>query len=342
MKRSIVLGAGKYLPECRITNDDLTRWMDTTDEWIQQRTGVKSRHFATEGEGVADMCANAARDALKMANMEAKDLEFIILATLSPDYAMPGSGVLVQKYLGCETIGALDVRNQCSGFIYSLSVADQFIRSGMYKNVLVLGGESHSSGLDLSTRGRDISAMFGDGAGAVILGAVDVEEGEEAGILTTHLHSEGHFLRSLWCEQPGSIFRPRMTPEIFNNDRWFPKMKGRFVFTHALRRFPEVMNEALEASGYKVDDLDLFIPHQANLRIIEFVARQIEIPMEKVFTNIQKYGNTTAGTLPICITEAIEENRLKDDDLLLIASFGAGFTWGSVLMRWKTPPALRG
>ncbi len=331
MKRSRILGVGRYLPEKVVTNFDLEKLMDTTDEWIRQRTGIEQRRFAAEGEGVALMGARAAEEAIKNAGLKNQDIDFIILATLSPDFNFPGSGVLVQDMLGVDTIGALDIRNQCTGFIYGMSVADQFIKTGVYKHVLVIGAEVHSTGLDFTTRGRDVAVLFGDGAGAVVIGESD---DDKRGILSTHLHSEGKYAKDLWVEIPASVYHPRMTHESLDQGRHYPKMTGKNVFKHAVTRMPEAIMEALNANGYKVSDLDLLVPHQANMRINEFVSSALEIPPEKVVHNIQKYGNTTAATIPLCLYDALEDGRLKPGALICIAAFGAGFTWASALVRW--------
>lgn len=331
MPNSKIMGTGFYVPPRVVTNFDLEKLMDTTDEWILERTGIKERRFVDEGVGVADLALEAARQALKKAGLEPKDLDFIILATLSPDYTFPGSAVLLQDKLGTDTIGALDVRNQCSGFIYSLSIADQYIKTGCYQRILVVGSETHSTGLDLTTRGREVAVLFGDGAGAVVVGPTG-EEGK--GVLSTHLHSEGKYVKDLWIEAPGSIYHPRLTHEMIDQGRHYPQMKGKAVFRHAVVRFPEVINEALAANNYQISDIDLLIVHQANLRITEFVARSLEIPDEKVYNNIQKYGNTTAASIPIALDEAVEEGKIREGSLVLLASFGSGFTWASALIRW--------
>jgi 3-oxoacyl-[acyl-carrier-protein] synthase-3 len=331
MKKSRILGVGRYLPEKIVTNFDLEKMMDTTDEWIRQRTGIGERRFAAEGEGAAVMGARAAEEAIKNAGLKKQDIDFIIFATLSPDYFFPGSGVFVQDMLGIEPIGALDVRNQCTGFIYSLSIADQFIKTGMYKHILVIGSEVHSTGNEFTTRGRDVAVLFGDGAGAVVVGESD---DEKRGILSTHLHSEGKYAKELWVEAPASILNPRLTHEMIDQGRHYPKMNGKNVFKHAVTRMPEAIIEALNANGYKVSDLDLLVPHQANMRINEYVGNALGIPPEKIVHNIQKYGNTTAATIPLCFYDAIEDGRLKPGALVCMVSFGAGFTWASGLLRW--------
>ncbi len=331
MKKSRILGVGRYLPEKIVTNFDLEKMMDTTDEWIRQRTGIEQRRFAAEGEGAALMGARAGEEAIKNAGLKKEDIDFIIFATLSPDYNFPGSGVFVQDLLGIEPIGALDVRNQCTGFIYSLSIADQFIKTGMYKHILVIGSEVHSTGNEFTTRGRDVAVLFGDGAGAVVVGE---SEDEKRGILSTHLHSEGKYAKELWVEAPASILHPRLTQEMLDQGRHYPKMNGKNVYKHAVTRMPEVIMEALNANGYKISDIDLLVPHQANMRINEYVAGTLGIAPEKVVHNIQKYGNTTAATIPLCFYDAIEDGRLKPGTLVCVAAFGAGFTWASSLLRW--------
>jgi 3-oxoacyl-[acyl-carrier-protein] synthase-3 len=331
MIRSRILGTGRYLPERVVTNEELTKYMDTSDEWIQQRTGIKERRYAREDELTSDLGVKAAQKALEKAGLKPDDIDFVIFATLSPDHYFPGCGVFVQDKLGLKTVGALDVRTQCTGFIYSLTVADQFIKTGMYKHILVIGAEVHSCGLDLSTRGRDVGVIFGDGAGAVIVGP---SEDDNRGILTANLHSEGKFAKELWIETCGSAFRPFISKELIEQNRHWPRMNGRTVFKNAIPRFIETITEAVTAVNMKVSDIDLLIPHQANLRINEMVAAQLEIPPEKVFNNIQKYGNTTAGSIPIALDEALEQGKIKEGGIVCLSAFGSGFTWGSVLMRW--------
>ncbi len=331
MKRSRILGVGRYLPEKVVTNVDLEKLMDTSDEWIRQRTGIEQRRFAAENEGAALMGTKAAEEAIRRAGLKKEDIDFIIFATLSPDYNFPGSGVLVQDMLGIDTIGALDVRNQCTGFLYGLSVADQYIRTETFKHVLVIGSEVHSTGIELATRGRDVAVLFGDGAGAVVVGPVD---DEKKGILSIHLHAEGKYAKDLWVEAPGSVYHPRLTHEMLDQGKHYPKMNGRNVFKHAVTRMPEAIMEALNANGYQIPDIDLLVPHQANMRINEYVSGVLGIPPEKVVHNIQKYGNTTAATIPLCLYDALEDGRLKPGALVCVAAFGAGFTWASALIRW--------
>jgi 3-oxoacyl-[acyl-carrier-protein] synthase-3 len=316
-----------------VTNADLTAMMDTTEDWILQRTGIRERRFSDGWTGAADMGAEAAKEALQHAGVSARDLDCIILATLSPDVDMPATACLLQHRMGIGGMPAFDVRNQCSGFLYGLAIADKFIRTGTYNRVLLVGAETHSTGLDLTTRGREVAVIFGDGAGAVVLGP---EPDARRGILSTHLHAQGKFAEKLWIESPGARLRPRLTEDMISGDkaRIFPKMEGRYVFRHAVIRFPEVIREALDANGLAVTDLSLLIPHQANLRISQVVALGLELPEEKVFNNIDRYGNTTAGSIPIALYEALQAGRIHDGDLVCLAAFGSGFTWASALIRW--------
>lgn len=337
MKKSIITGVGHYVPENIVKNDDLAKVMDTNDAWIQERTGIKERRHLGKHSGTttSDLGTKAAEIAIKNAGLTPKDIDFIIFATLSPDYYFPGCGVILQKNLGCDTIGALDVRNQCSGFVYSLATADAYIRSGMYKNVLVVGAENHSFGLDMTTRGRGVSVIFGDGAGAVVVSASDEEN---RGIISTNMHSEGQYAEELAVLFPGTKLgwsdvlleeENGLTPEQI-----YPYMNGNFVFKHAVTRFPESIKEAFEKSGENLSDLKLFIPHQANLRISQFVQRQLGLRDDQVFNNIQKYGNTTAASIPIALSEAYAEGKFQKGDLICMTAFGSGFTWGTILMRW--------
>jgi 3-oxoacyl-[acyl-carrier-protein] synthase-3 len=350
LKRSKIAGIGYYVPERVVTNHDLMKVMDTTDEWIQERTGIRERRYAKKHEETTTTLGiKAAEIAIERAGITKNDVDFVIFATLSPDYYFPGCGVLLQREMKMRQVGALDIRNQCSGFIYALSVADQFIRTGMYKNILVVGSEFHSCGLDFTTRGRNVSVIFGDGAGAVVL---QPTEDPEQGILTTHLHSDGEFAEKLSYLNPG-CHGARFVPELMNeyegepefgglfltqkmldNANIYPYMDGQFVFKFAVQKFPEVVMEALQATGLTPADIDMFIPHQANLRISQFVQRILGLPDEKVHNNIQRYGNTTAASVPIALCEAWEAGKIKKGDLVCLAAFGSGFTWGSALIRW--------
>ncbi len=336
--RTQILGLGTYLPPNVWTNNDLTKLMDTSDEWIQQRTGIQQRHWVDfDAEvGSSDLALEATKKALEAANVRKEELDMIILATLSPDHEFPGTACFLQAKLGVPGIPALDVRQQCTGFIYGMSIADQFIRNGVYKKILVVGAEIHSRGLDKTTRGREVSVLFGDGAGAAVLGAVEAKDGENfPHILSTHLHADGTYAKELWIKAPGMAHpRERITHELIENGDIYPKMNGKTVFMHACKRMPETIMEALNANGLKIQDVDLFVFHQANLRINEMVAKQLEIPSEKVFNTIQRFGNTTAATIPIGLDEAVKAGKLKPGMLVASAAFGSGFTWGSALIRW--------
>jgi len=349
MVKSKIAGIGKYLPQNIFTNEDMKQYMDTSDEWIQERTGIKERRYAhrTE-ETTTTMGVEAAKIAIERAGTTAKEIDFIIFATLSPDYYFPGCGVLVQRAMQMKEIGALDVRNQCSGFVYALSVADQFIKTGMYKNILVIGSEKHSFGLDFTTRGRNISVIFGDGAGAVVL--QPVEMGEQ-GILSTHLHSDGENAELLAMYNPGThanhwvkdkvadfndaeIADMFMSKEMIEHAQNFPFMDGPAVFKKAIVKFPEVVTEALAANGLTTADLNMLIPHQANLRISQFIQQKLGLKDHQVHNNIQKFGNTTAASIPIALCEAWEMGKIKEGDLVCLAAFGSGYTWASALIRW--------
>ncbi len=333
MRRSRILGTGHHVPPRVVTNADLEPLLDTTHDWIVQRTGIHERHYVDPGVGTSDLGVEAARKALDAAGLTPQDIDFIIFATLSPDYQFPGSGVFVQEKLGCGNIGALDVRNQCTGFLYSLAIADNFVRTGMYDRILVIGAEIHSTGLDMTPRGRDVSVIFGDGAGAVIVGP---SEDDRRGILDSRLHSEGKQARKLWCELPGSIYHDRFGEQEWWGEpgRQYPKMEGKYVFMHALTRLPETIQDILGRNGVSLDEVDVLVPHQANLRINSKVAELLNFPEDKVVNNIQKYGNTTAGSIPIAVDEAVRDGRIAPGKLVLLAGFGAGFTWGSTLIRW--------
>ncbi len=335
MHTSKISGLGYYVPENVVTNDDLSKMMDTNDEWIQERTGIKQRRHIKKGDGnsTSIMGVKAAKIAIERANVSKDDIELIIFATLSPDMYFPGGGVRVQDMLDMKTVPALDVRNQCSGFVYAISVADQFIKTGMYENVLVIGSENHSGGLDMTTRGRGVSVIFGDGAGAAVL-TRSKEEGR--GILSTHLHSQGAHAKELSLEGPST---EHWVPKIIEENPqesipYYPYMNGQFVFKNAVARFSEVINEGLKANHLTAADINMLIPHQANLRISQFVQRQFKLSDDQVYNNIQKYGNTTAASIPIALTEAWEEGKINKGDLVVLAAFGSGFTWGSAIIRW--------
>ncbi|TDQ18529.1 3-oxoacyl-[acyl-carrier-protein] synthase-3 [Algoriphagus boseongensis] len=332
MKKSRILGAGHYVPERIVTNEELSQMMNTNNEWIVERTGIQERRWFTPGvDTVTNMSAKASRMALERAQVDPKEIDFIVFATITADYFLPGNGVLLQRELGLTSIGALDIRNACSGFIYALSVADQFIKTGMYKKILVVGAEIQSSALDKSDEGRSSAVIFADGAGAVVLGAVD---SDQPGILSTHLHSEGSHAEELYCIAPSSSGKVRISQEMIDRGDFFLKMNGNAVFKHAVVRFMEVIKEALDFNGMKKEDIDLLVPHQANLRISQYIQQKLQLPDEKVFNNIMYLGNTTAGTIPIALSQAWEQGRIKEGDLLCLAAFGSGFTWASALLRW--------
>ncbi len=352
MFKTKIAGVGKYLPSNVVTNDDLSKLMDTSDEWIRERTGIEERRYATKHvETTSTMGVAAARIAIEHAGITPDDIDFIIFATLSPDYYFPGCGVLLQRELGIthKEAGSLDIRNQCSGFVYGLSIADQFIKTGMYKNILLVGAEMHSMGLDFTDESRNVTVIFGDGAGAVVLQPTTVEG---QGILSTHLHSDGTNAEELAminpgshgghhlglekfgyppADQPGGVF---VTQKMVDDGLLTPNMSGQLVFKTAVVKFPEVIKEALATAGYTSEDLSLLVPHQANLRISQFVQKVLRLPDEKVVNNIQKYGNTTAASIPIALCEAWEDGRINEGDLICLAAFGSGFTWGSALIRW--------
>jgi 3-oxoacyl-[acyl-carrier-protein] synthase-3 len=329
--RSVFAGTGFYVPDRVVTNADLTRLMDTSEEWIIERTGIRERRWVPEGMSGAELARRAAAVALEDAGMGPEDLDAIILATLSPDHFFPGTGVFLQRELGIAGIPALDIRAQCSGFVYGLSVADAWIRAGQYRTILLVGVEIQSTGLDLSTEGRDMAVLFGDGAGAAVLTATD-EAGR--GVLSTHIHADGSQAEVLWAEFSSSKHHPRITPAALAEGRQYPRMEGREVFKHAVTRMPEVVEEALQSHGLVPEDIDLLIPHQANQRISEMVRRRLGLPEERVVNNIDRYGNTTAATIPIALAEAVRDGRLARGNLLALVAFGSGFTWGSALIRW--------
>jgi 3-oxoacyl-[acyl-carrier-protein] synthase III len=354
MLKSFIAGIGMYVPENVITNEKLTHYMDTSDEWIQERTGIKERRYADRiKETTTTMGVEAAKVAIERAGITKDDVEFIIFATLSPDYYFPGCGVLLQRAMHMKEIGALDVRNQCSGFVYALSIADQFIKGGMYKNILVVGSEKHSFGLDMSTRGRHVSVIFGDGAGAVVLQPIEeasTSSAQARGILSTHLHSDGTDAEVLAMFNPGThanywkegladfdesaISDMFVSKEMVNKEQFYPNMDGQAVFKKAVVKFPEVIMEALNQNGYSPSDLKLLVPHQANLRISQFVQHKLKLRDDQVYNNIQRYGNTTAASIPIALCEAWQEGKIEKGDLVCLAAFGSGFTWASALLRW--------
>ncbi len=352
--KSKIIGTGYYVPEQVITNFDLEKIMDTSDAWIQERTGIRERRYAKKGkETTSTMGAEAAKKAISNARLEVSDIDFIILATLSPDYYFPGAAVLVQRALGLQKkeVGALDIRTQCTGFIYALSIADQFIKSGTYNNILVIGAEMHSMGMDMSTKGRNISVIFGDGAGAVVLQATGDED--PSGIISSNLHANGDFAEELSMISPGShagyheknpakygaegasvydsVF---ITKEVFEDELYFPYMNGQLVFKNAVVKFIQTIGEALQSAGKTKEDIDMLIPHQANLRISQFIQKRMGLSDDQVWNNIQRYGNTTAASIPIALAEAVENDAIKEGDMVCLSAFGSGFTWGTVLLKY--------
>jgi 3-oxoacyl-[acyl-carrier-protein] synthase-3 len=307
--------------------------METSDEWIVERTGIRERRWVPEGQGIgaSDLGAEAAKRALDAAELTPDQIDMVVFATLSPDYYFPGAGVFLQRKMGLRHIPVLDIRQQCTGFIYGLSIADQYVKTGMAKNVLVVGAEVHSTGIDVTTKGRDVAVLFGDAGGAVIVGEA---RDEARGILSTHLYADGTFAEDLWVEAPASKHHPRVSQADLEAGKHYPSMKGKSVFRGAVAKMPEVVHEALAANGYTIADLGCLIPHQANLRINEFVQKALGLPDSKIHNNIDRYGNTTAATIPLCMDEAIRVGKIRRGDLVCLVAFGAGFTWGAALLRW--------
>jgi 3-oxoacyl-[acyl-carrier-protein] synthase III len=332
MPRTTFISTGYAVPDRVITNDELTQWWETSDEWIRERSGIEQRHWVEPGvEAGSDLALKATNIALERAGMEASEIDCIVYATLSPDYFFPGGGVYLQRKLGIPGVPAIDLRNQCTGFLYGLSVADAWIRMGQYRRVLLVGAEVHSTGMDFTPTGRDLGVLFGDGAGVAILGPTD---DEDSGVLSTHLFADGRHAELLWCEADASANFPRISHEDLDAGKQYPTMNGRQVFKHAVVRMPESVRIALEANGVALEDVDLLIAHQANLRINEMVAQQLGIGPDRVYNNIQRFGNTTAATIPIAIDECVQSGRLERGNLLMLTAFGSGFTWGSALIRW--------
>ncbi len=336
MKKSQILGVGSYVPPRVFTNDDISKMMDTSDEWIRQRTGIEQRHWAEPNVSTSDLALVAAERALENAKVKKGEIDAIIAATLSPDHDFPGLGCFLQAKMDLPGIAAIDVRQQCSGFLYALSVADSFIKSGRYKKILVVGAEIHSRGMDRTPEGRDVAVLFGDGAGAVVVGECPANVKEtDSQIYSTHLHADGSFAKELWVAAPGmNNGGERVSHEAIDAKLHYPKMNGKTVFLHAAKRMPEAVMEALNANGKKIEDVDLFLFHQANLRINEMVGKQLGIPADKIFNTIQKFGNTTAATIPLGMDEAVKAGKLKKGMLVASAAFGSGFTWASALFRY--------
>ena len=331
-RRTVITGTGHYVPPRIVTNQDLEKRMDTSDEWIRQRSGIVTRHHVEPGVNTSDLATEAARRAIQNAGIDPGTIDFIVAATLSPDHYFPGIGVLVQAKLGLGTLGALDVRNQCSGFIYALAAADQFILAGTYKRILLVAAEVQSSNLDYSDEGRDMAVLFGDGAGAVILEPNDADDGR--GILSTHLYADGRFASQLWMEKPCPGDNPTFRREFFDQGKFYPRMDGRHVFVNACERMPEAVRAGLEQNGLTVEDIDTLIPHQANDRISQMVAKGLKLPMEKVVRNIDRLGNTTAASIPIALDESVRCGRIQRGHIVALTAFGSGYTWASAIIRW--------
>jgi 3-oxoacyl-[acyl-carrier-protein] synthase-3 len=330
MPNARISGTGFFVPPKVMTNHDLSQFMDTNDEWIQERTGIKERRYVENGVSTSDLAIPAVEMAMERASVTKNDIGLIIFATSTPDYYAPGSGCLLQEKMEFPTIGALDIRVQCSGFVYGLSVAQQYIENGIFEHVLVIGAEVQSTAMDISTRGRDTAVIFGDGAGVAV---VSISH-DDSGILSTHLHSEGAYAKELWVEAPSSGVNPRLNQEILDEGRHFLQMNGREVFRHAVTRFPQVIMEGLDANGLAPEDIDLLVPHQANIRIAKMIQKRLKLRDDQVYSNIHKYGNTTAASIPIALCEAMDEGRIKKGDLIVFAAFGSGFTWASAIVKW--------
>ena len=331
-RQTIISGIGRYVPPRVVTNFDLEKLMDTSDEWIRQRSGIVERHHVDPGVGTSDLAYEASLRAIANAGIDKAEIDLIIAATLSPDHYFPGIGVMVQAKLGLAPIGAIDLRNQCSGFIYALSVADQYIRTGASKKILLVAAEVQSTNLDYSDSGRDMAVLFGDGAAALILQANGQDNGR--GVLSTHLFADGRHVSDLWLEKPSCLDKPCVTEELLRARKFFPYMDGKNVFKNASEKMPAAVRAALEHNGLKVEDISLLIPHQANDRISQMVAHSLKIPLDKVVRNIHKYGNTTAASIPIALSEAVDEGRVKPGDLIVLTAFGSGYTWASAALRW--------
>ncbi|MEE9571882.1 MAG: beta-ketoacyl-ACP synthase III [Candidatus Neomarinimicrobiota bacterium] len=330
MRKTKIAGIGYYVPERIVTNRDLEKLMDTSDEWIVARTGIHERRWVNSSTGTSDLAVKAVEKALDMAKASAKDIDLVIFATLTSDYNFPGSAVQIQDKFGMNTIGALDIKAACSAFVYGLSIGDQYVKTGQADNVLVIGAEVQSSALDLSTNGRDIAVLFGDGAGAAVL----QPSNDNSQILSTHLHSQGKYLKDLWIEVPTSLGSTYLTKEMIDEGRHYPQMNGREVFRNAVKRFPEVIKEALNKNNLTINDVSMFIPHQANLRITQSVAKRLGVGMDRMYSNIERYGNTTGASIPIALAEAYQNGKIKKDDIIILAAFGSGFTWASAAIRW--------
>jgi 3-oxoacyl-[acyl-carrier-protein] synthase-3 len=332
VRRSTILGTGFCVPDRVVTNDELAGLMDTSDQWIRERTGIEQRRWVREGQTSVDLALPAARQAIEAAGLTPSDIDAIVFATSTPDHFCPGNGVYLQRALGAGNIPALDIRTQCSGFVYGLSIADAWIRSGQYERILLVGEEIQSTGMDLTTEGRHTAVIFADGAGAAVVGPV--EDGAERGVLGFDLHSDGDYAEKLWVDAPGSMYHPRISAGQLEQGKQWLQMDGRDVFRHAVTRMPESANAALSKAGYTWENVALLIPHQANLRISEAVQKSLKLRDDQVYNNIMHYGNTTSATIPIALDECVRSGRLKRGDLLVLTAFGSGFIWGSCVIRW--------
>jgi len=321
-----------YVPDKILTNDDLSQLMDTSDEWIRTRTGIQERHIVGDsGEGPVDLAVKASKKLLDKTAMSKEDIDFVVFATSTSERYIPGSGSLFQHRMGLNNIGVLDIRQGCAGFVYAISVASQFIKSNCYKNILVIGAEVHSSQLDFDNDGRNVAVLFGDGAAAAMISSTN---NQNKGILSCHLHSDGKYVDELGTRAPSSNFQGLLNEEMIKDRKHHIHMNGREVFKHAVKRFPEVILEGLEHNNIKIEELGIVIPHQANFRITSAVQNRLGVDENKVFSNIHKYGNTTAASVGIALCEALEQKKISNNDIVVLAAFGAGFYWSSVIIRW--------
>ncbi len=333
--RARIAGTGMAVPDRVVTNKDLTEMMDTTEEWIEQRTGIKERRWVEDGQKPSDLAREATLAALEQAGLQVSDIDCILLATLSSEYDFPGTSFFLHEAIDAGNTPCIDLRAQCSGFLYAVQMADALIVSGHYRRVLVVGCEVHSTGLDKTTSGRDVTVIFGDGSGAIVMEAIEAGDAKDGpGVLGIRLHAEGKNAKRLWLEAPACAVPGRITHEMLDEGKQYPQMDGRYVFKHAVTRMPEVLHETLNATGTALEDVDLFLFHQANLRINEFVGQKLEIPESKMLNNIQRLGNCSAAALPILLAEATRSGQLEAGKLVSLTAFGSGFTWGSALIRW--------
>ena len=326
-----IAGTGMYVPPRRVTNQDLEKLMDTSDEWIRKRSGIETRYHAEEDVSTSELGVLAAREAIEKAGVSPGDIDLVITATLSPDHYFPGIGVQIQHGLGMSTTPAMDVRNQCSGFLYGLETARAFIASGQADRVLVVCAEIHSKLIDMSTKGRDIAVLFGDGAAALV---VEPSTYGGQGVLSSRLHAEGRYADRLWIDKPGTAGKEFLTEEHVREGLHLPRMDGRYVFKHATTRLEQVVRAILDSGKLAVSDINCFLFHQANLRINEHVAKSMGIPTDKLLNNINKFGNCSSASLPMLIHEAVVRGTIREGDLICLGAFGSGFTWGGMLLRW--------